>query len=117
MDTMQAYLKAQAATARGARLRVFDWHKAARIIRERKPRESGAGLSSDWEWTGGTIYRDGQPVTDDHTYLASVWATPELTLDDETVDCWVYADESPGWDCYTKWPASALAILNGESVK
>ena len=44
----------------GRDVMVFDWHKAAEIIRDKKPSEAEAGLSQDWEWTGGVIYRDTQ---------------------------------------------------------
>lgn len=93
---------------------VFDWDKAARLIRERKPEKAGAGLRSDWEHTGGDIFVNGEPVTDSYTYLASNWAAPEIDMDGEVVPCFVLVDDSPGWDEKTKWPASALAILRGE---
>ena len=112
MDTMQAFMINMA--SQGCRPRVFDWDKAARIIREKQPREASAGLRDDWEWTGGTIYEDGHPVRDDYTYLASNWAIPELTLDGETMECWTWEDETK-WDADTKWPKSALKILKGES--
>jgi hypothetical protein len=114
VKTVDAIGLATQAIASGARSRVFDWDKAAALIREHKPKLAGAGLSSDWEWTGGDIYRDGQPVTDSYTYLSSRWATPELELDGVSFDCWKFRDETE-WDSDTKWPASALAILNGEA--
>lgn len=92
-------------------LMVFDWDKAAELIRERRPKRAEAGLSGDWEYTGGVIYEDGLPVRDDYTYLASTWATPELYIDDECVDCWRYQDDTPDWDAHTKWPDSAVAVL------
>lgn len=116
MDTMLAVMKNEAAQRAGARPRVFDWHKAARRIREASPKEAGAGLAGDWNYTGGDIFRDGKPVPrkDTYTYLASNWATPELSLDGNEEPCWVYEDESPGWDQNTYWPESALAILDGK---
>lgn len=104
MDSMSAFLRGDAARRSGAKLMVFDWDKAAKLIAERAPAEAGAGLRGDWEWTGGTIWRDGAPVFDEYTYLASLWATPELSLDGEVVECWRYAEDSPGWDSDTKWP-------------
>jgi len=93
--------------------KVFDWDKAARLIVERKPEEADAGLHSDWEWTGGTIYENGKPVMDSYTYLSSTWATPELDLDGEIIDCFVMESETE-WGSGTKWPKSALQILRGE---
>jgi len=91
---------------------VFDWNKAAKLIREQKPKAASAGLQSDWEWTGGKIYQDGDPVEDDYTYLSSTWSTPELDMDGEITECYLMQSESPEWDSDTKWPESARNILN-----
>lgn len=93
---------------------VFDWNRAAQLIRERKAKNASAGLSGDWEWTGGTIF-DGKPLSRDrtYTYLASPWATPELAIDGQTIDCLIMQEAAPDWDAKTFWPDSALAILNG----
>ena len=112
MKTEDAMLFAAAAITRNAVGKVFDWDKAAQLIRERKPNVAGAGLRGDWEWTGGVIYRDGQPVLDSYTYLYSAWATPELELDGELIECWREPTEQLGWGSDTKWPESALRILN-----
>jgi hypothetical protein len=92
---------------------VFDWIKAARLIVEHKAQDASAGLSGDWEWTGGTILRDGIPVPKEetYTYLASNWAAPEIMIDGETMDCFVMADETPGWNSGTYWPEEARALL------
>ena len=100
---------------RGKLRMVFDWDKAARLIREKRPTKAAAGLHSDWEYTGGTIYVGGDPVTDrdkTYTYLASTWAEPELSLDGEVVDCYRMENDVE-WDEHTLWPASALEILRG----
>lgn len=112
MDTMSAFAMGQA--NRGKPLMVFDWDKAAQLIRERGAKRASAGLSGDWEYTGGSIFRDGKPVPgeDTYVYLASTWATPELDIDGEVIDCFRMQDQSPGWDSNTYWPESALAILN-----
>lgn len=97
---------------------VFDWHKAARLIRERNAKVASAGLSGDWEYTGGSIFEDGKPVPKDktYTYLSSTCATPELDIDGETIPCFVVEPDANGWNFATYWPDSALAILNGEPV-
>lgn len=109
---MSAFARAQA--AQGSPVRVFDWVKAARLIRERKPNFARAGLRADWEYTGGPIYANGAPVPQDetYTYLASLWAIPELDLDGDIVECWVWAEGS-GWDASTYWPDAALTELRG----
>ena len=94
--------------------KVFDWDKAARIIKERNPERALAGLSEDWFWTGGTIWRDGKICTDEPPYLMSFWATPIIILEfedgEEEIECWMRADES-AWDERTNWPESAKKIL------
>jgi hypothetical protein len=110
MDTLSAY--ANALANKGAPFMVFDWDKAAALIRDRKPQEASAGLASDWENTGGMIWRDGKPVIDQYTYLASNWATPELDMDGEVTECFRLKQETPGWDAHTKWPESALRVLS-----
>ena len=96
---------------------LFDWDKAARLIKERKPKCASAGLRSDWEYTGGTIYEDGTPVMGDYTYLASTWAVPELDMDGDIVECFRMKHEVPGWGSETKWTKSALDILNSEEME
>lgn len=109
MDTAKALLMGM--QNRGKEMKVFDWDKAARIIAERNPERAAAGLRGDWEYTGGVIYEDGNPVFDDYTYLASTWATPELEIDDAIIECYVMEYDTE-WDSDTKWPESALKILN-----
>ena len=96
---------------------VFDWHKAARLIKERKPKIASAGLSQDWDKTGGVIWQDGAPVANLNTYLASKWAIPEINIDGVVIECMKLKHEPPEanqWDAKTNWPDSALEILNSE---
>lgn len=113
MDTLMAFAMGQ--LYKGRELMVFDWEKAARLINERKPRIVEAGLSGDWEWTGGVIYKDGKPVFDDYTFLASTWAVPEICFDEDVAEvfpCYRMKHETPGWDSDTKWPYSSISILD-----
>lgn len=118
MDSMKAMMMGMA--SRGNPLKVFDWNKAAQLIRDRKPNVASAGLSQDWEYTGGSIYQNGRPLTKDetYTYLASNWATPELGMDGDVIPCFIMEGDVPqSWgDDYAKvfWPDSAVAILNGQ---
>lgn len=112
MDTMSAFARGEANC--GKPMMVFDWDKAAREIVARGAKSASAGLHSDWEYTGGEIFRAGEPVTDSCTYLSSTWATPELKIDGETIDCFRVESETDGWGSGTKWPESALKILRGE---
>lgn len=117
MDTLQAFAKGEA--NRDKELMVFDWDKAVSIIKERNLKNCGAGLKSDFEWTAGMILVDGKPYTEDYTYLASTWATPQLIIysdEDsdvfdyvETVDCWKYFDGTYGSD--TKFPEHLVSLF------
>ena len=111
MDTLQA-IAINNSTPDGNE-KVFDWDKAAKIIKERKPETASAGLAEDWFWTGGTIYENGKPVKNEYTFLASRWATPVLILDGEEIDCY-QPKGYHGWNEDTKWPESALKILEFE---
>lgn len=109
MKTSLAFLRGQA--NRGKEMMVFDWIKAAQIIKELQPQEASAGLEEDWEWTSGRIFVDGKPYTDDYTFLASTWGTPQLLLDGKLFDCYVMKSEAGDWNAYTQWPRIALDIL------
>jgi hypothetical protein len=97
---------------------VFDWDKAARLIKERGATEASAGLRGDWEYTGGSIFSGGKPDMGSYTYLASTWAVPEIEINGETLDCYIMEENVPkswGGDFSgAKWPHSALEILRGK---
>ncbi len=112
MDNFKAFAMGEA--NRGKEPMVFDWDKAAELIRDRKPERASAGLSGDWEYTGGDIYRGGQIIDDHYTYLASTWATPELDMDGDLIDCYRMKSEIPEWGSSTKWPESSRNILQKE---
>jgi hypothetical protein len=115
MDTFKAFAMGRAATISGNSQKIFDWNKAAQILKDKKAKYAEAGLEGDWEYTGGTILLDGKPFIKDnvYTYLSSNWATPQLELDGETIDCFIYEDDNPNnWDSGTYWPQSALDIFN-----
>lgn len=111
MGTMSAFVLGEA--SRGREAKVFDWDKAAMLIKERGATSARAGLSDDWKWTGGDILRDGKPIPDGdtYTYLASTWATPELEIDGEIIACYRMASDTPGWNSDTYWPESAVKLL------
>lgn len=104
--------------------RVFDWDKAATIIKEHLEQHpdllAEAGLQGDWKYTGGVIFRDGEPVKDDYTYLYSTWATPTLILswDGEEqleVECslpYGEGEEETRFNESSKWDEISLNILN-----
>ncbi len=112
MDSLLAFTKG--AANRGKEMMVFDWHKAAELIRDTGAKSASAGLRGDWDYTGGAILENGKPVAsqDTYTYLASTWATPELELDDGArMPCYRMQSECPDWGAATYWPDTALAIV------
>ena len=109
MNTMMAF--AMGELNRHNEKKVFDWNKAAKLIKENYLDEVVlAGLSGDMEYTSGIIFEDGHPVYDYYTYLSSTWATPVLAVRDKEIPCYVMEHETE-WDDSTKWPQSALDIL------
>lgn len=97
--------------------KIFDWIKAARIIKERNIKEAEAALYEDIHYTGGTILVDGFPYTKGYTFLASDWATPALIyhINNEeivAIECYVTSDNNPHrWNEKTKWPKEAFEVL------
>lgn len=104
--------KSNEAIKAGKKGMVFDWDKAAQLIKDNQPAYVEAGLSGDWTYTGGSIYQDGKPDMASYTFLASMWATPQIELDGVRQDCFIDLGSGTDWDAGTKWPESALAILN-----
>ena len=91
-------------------LMVFDWNKAARIIKETGANNAVAGLLGDWDRAADILVDSKIPEYSD-TYLASTWATPGLEVNGEVVSCYKMQSETNGWGCYTFWPESAREIL------
>lgn len=111
MDSFGAFMNAEL----NNELKVFDWDKAVEIIKKNGFTEAYAGLSSDLEWTGDCILRDGKPVMDCYTYLSSTWATPVLYIYDDDYEeieyeCYIMESETT-YTSETKWPRSALSAL------
>ncbi|MEM9264493.1 MAG: hypothetical protein AAGA46_03120 [Cyanobacteria bacterium P01_F01_bin.13] len=111
MDTLQAF--AMGSASRGNPKKVFDWDKAARLIKESGAQYASAGLSKDWDWTADTIWAEGKIPDDSSPYLASTWATPQLYLDGDFVDCYIMEAETE-WNSKTFWPKTARDIVTGE---
>lgn len=124
MRTDMAAKRRDEALKRGDETMVFDWDKAARLIKESGAKSAEAGLRDDWEWTGGYIFFDGEPIKEEkddfpvetYAYLASCWAVPEIRIDGgEKQPCYKMHHEALKWDAKTRWPKSALKILQEET--
>lgn len=116
MDTMTAFMMGE--MNRDKPMKVFDWNKAASIIKEKGIEDADAGLIEDWFATGGTILSDGKIVSEDDTYvyLVSTWATPVLRYGGTSEECYIMEDDVPKeWDgdSGVYWPKSARDIFNG----
>ena len=94
---------------------VFDWDKAANLIKKRKAKRAYAGLEGDWKDTFGIIWdsSSGGIVDNARMFLASTWAKPSIELESNTYPCFRMKSETPGWDELTVWPDSARAIIKG----
>ncbi len=89
---------------------VFDWDKAAKIIKTKNLSFAQAGLQDDLGYTAGIIWDNGI-IYDDSCYLASTWAMPVLVTDTEEIPCYKMQHEVPNWNEYTLWPKSAKRII------
>ncbi len=108
-----------------ARIKTFDWLKAARIIRDRKVQNASAGLAGDESMTSGLIVSDGKIAREGGAYLSSTWATPVLRIhhnndaDGEFTEtmifCWRYADEITDSLRSHDWPDEAVAIAESDA--
>lgn len=94
--------------------RVFDWEKAARLIKQANGKNAYA-ISLSFTEGSTEILRDGVPVPRqrpieplDTRHMVEIG----LQIDDrERMVCCRAQVETPGWDGNTYWPMSALAIL------
>ena len=114
MDTMKAFEMGIA--NRHKEQKVFDWNKAASLIRTHRPSVAIAGLSGDMEYTSDIIFENKKPVKNADIYLASTWAVPVLLIDGTAFECYKMAHEVPRWGAKTIWPKSALEILKGAKL-
>ena len=113
MDSMSAFALGMA--NRGKEKKVFDWVKAAKLIKARGAKNVSAGLREDLDWTSGNILVDGAPAEESGAYLSSTWATPVLIFDDDgsEIECFKMRSEVEDWGgAKSLWPESALEILN-----
>lgn len=100
---------------KGTPLKMFDFKKAAELIREAFKAHpdliAEAGLQGDWAYTGGVIFANGKPTNENYTFLSSNWAKPTLILswdgaEQEEIVCEKDGDQA---DC--KWDYESLKIL------
>ena len=111
--TIEGYCKSLTARQNNEPVKTFDWLKAVKLIRRHHIENATAALKEDYCYTAGIILQKGKPVTNNYTYLSSLWATPVL-IDDDTYDdyeCWCI-QEGSSWDSDTKWPKEAIEALN-----
>ena len=94
--------------------KVFDWQKAANLIKEALKANPKlyveAGLEEDWSCTADVIMQNGE-VVHGMPYLASTWATPIVVIGEVEHECYKMAHEVPDWNYDTVWPEVALDIL------
>ena len=117
-DSIESIFEA-VATAKKTNTKVFDWEKAAKIIRNLNPDVCvSAGIRGN-DGTIDSIFENGKPVTDGIAYLESWCGTPVLIIVDDHYDveipCYIFKNECEyDWDGQTLWPQMALDILNSD---
>ncbi len=96
MDILAAF--AMGIANKNRELMVFDWDKAANIIKDRKPRLVVAGLAGDMEYTSGVIYENGKVPSrnETYTYLSSPWS-PAATIQNASGGAPSPSIRSPAW--------------------
>ena len=101
-------------------LMVFDWEKAAEIIKESSATYAEAGLLYDLTATVSAIFEEGKPVIDHKAYTFSCRDVPVLIVGDNEhiFKCAKYLkpEECPdsariAHQKFNRWTACALAIL------
>jgi hypothetical protein len=111
-------IKAEKAYQEGKTQMVFDWDKAAELIKthlDKKDLNCEAGLQGDWSYTGGCIFENNKPTSEGYTYLSSNWAVPTLIIsfDGEEqfeLECYT-TDETTRFDSDSKWDDISLKLL------
>lgn len=89
----------------------FDWEKAAKLIKKRKPFVAFAMLEDSWDKSKRKIYQGGFPVYEDGT-VHSAKLKPMIIMDnDQPVPCFKMEYETNGMQV---WPQKALQILEEE---
>lgn len=117
----EGFLRIQAEEAKrnGNTEKVFDYDKAAAIIKEKYQSHNDlvaeAGLQGDWIYTGGIIFEKGKPTNRYYTYLTSNWAIPTLILsyngkEQEEIECYT-EDENTRFTEHNTWDEQSLNIL------
>lgn len=115
----EGFLGIQARLAKDKPVMVFDFDKAAQIIKDRLKEHpnliADAGLQRDFNNTCGTIFENGKPQTDGGCYLASNWAIPTLILswdgeEMEEIECYVLLKDSR-FNANSDWDEESLEIL------
>jgi hypothetical protein len=97
---------------------IFDWNKAARILRERKPSMATAYIGGMREHTEVSIWVNHGPLLGCNAFLLShdiCGYQPRLDCGaDYATDCAIKINDTDDWGPDTWWPESAIDILKGK---
>ena len=93
---------------------VFDWEKAAEVLRERQPVAASVSFIGKHERTEPVlIYRDGEPTPDPRTFCPyDAFDKPTLLIDGDEIECFRLENTITTWAIDEYWPESARRILN-----
>lgn len=94
-------------------MKIFNWLKAAQLIKAKGCDSAIAFLQNDRYHTAGFIFLDGEIVSrsDSTAYLASEVDEPVIEIAGEVISCGIEESDSPGWSLETWWPDEAVEVL------
>ena len=95
---------------------VFDWERAADLLRKRRPRAAYVSMVGKRERsTPVLIYKDGE-IVHDSLYgwgYYDAFDTPTLLIDGDEIECFRLENTITTWALGDYWPESARRILKG----
>lgn len=98
---------------------IFDWNKAATIIKANNPKKAYAYVGSLRKHTEVTIWQNDTIMPKTPSFLISYdnfGGGIHLGCDGFATPCSVLLSNTDGWNRDTWWPASAVEILNGKKT-
>lgn len=70
---------------------IFNWVKAAELIKINKAETVYAGMKEDWSCTADTIVLNGE-MYNGTPFTTSDWATPSILIEDVFIPCYLKVD-------------------------
>lgn len=98
-----------------ARVRVFDWDRAAALIKATGARTALAGIDKDWVSSSDSIFEDGRARADSacQAWTENPAMSPCLVLDGKRISCYkeMWAGDISLADRKAIWPGRSAEAL------